>query len=267
MSDWPRPESPPTGLSKPISQRQLSPWDPLDHLRLLWWILVNPQQLRAYRGAFGNKDERRVGTWLTGTLTWLPLLILTLALGPGTLPRTEAAYLSTIYLWISAGLAMGWVLTGWIGKSNIEAFEMAGVVALCVVFVVARAVVSHMALGVAGIVALVVALVVPLVVAFAVAGNVEFIVARGVAGCMTFAAVGLVASIVVSVVSCAKDDVVCWAGIVAPFMTAGALEVFVVRSLKTGRPSWPARAAFGALVLAHAFLVWFSFLGGWRVFQ
>jgi hypothetical protein len=148
--------------------------------------------------------------------------------------------LPTIYLWISAGLAMGWVLTGWIGKRNIEAFEMAGVVALCVVFVVAGTVMSHVALGVAGIVALVVAL--------AVAGSVEFIVARGVAGCTAFAAVGLVASIVVSVVSCVKDDVVCWTGIVAPFMTAGAVEVFVVRSLKTGRPSWPARAAFGALV-------------------
>jgi hypothetical protein len=41
----------------------------------------------------------------------------------------------------------------------------------------------------------------------------------------------------------------------------------VEESLRTSRLSWLARGAFGALVLAYAFLVWFSFLGGWRVFQ
>ncbi len=40
---------------------------------------------------------------------------------------------------------------------------------------------------------------------------------------------------------------------------------FVGKSLKTGHPSWLARGYYGALVLAHIILVWFSFLGGWRV--
>lgn len=48
---------------------------------------------------------------------------------------------------------------------------------------------------------------------------------------------------------------------------AFVVTVSVEESLNTGHPSWPARAAFGALPLAYAFLIWFSFLGGWRVFQ
>jgi len=45
------------------------------------------------------------------------------------------------------------------------------------------------------------------------------------------------------------------------------MAVGVEEGLKTGHPSWLSRGAFVALVLVYAFLVWFSFLGGWRVFQ
>jgi hypothetical protein len=41
----------------------------------------------------------------------------------------------------------------------------------------------------------------------------------------------------------------------------------VKENLNTGRSSWLAQGAFGALVLAYALLIWFSFLGGWRMFR
>ncbi len=41
----------------------------------------------------------------------------------------------------------------------------------------------------------------------------------------------------------------------------------LVRSVATGRPSWLAHGIFGVLVITYAFLIWFSFLGGWRIFQ
>lgn len=47
---------------------------------------------------------------------------------------------------------------------------------------------------------------------------------------------------------------------------AGSLAGVVEKSLKNGQPSWLARGTFVALALSHAFLIWFSFLGGWRVF-
>ena len=67
----PKAKTLPADFPKPTTQRRLSPWNPLDHLRLLWWVLVTPQRLKAYRGAFGEKDERRVGRWLVSTLIWL----------------------------------------------------------------------------------------------------------------------------------------------------------------------------------------------------
>jgi hypothetical protein len=90
--------------------RFLSPWNPLDHLRLLWWVLVTPQRLVAYREVFGKNAERSVGEWLVNTLAWLPLFIPLLALGLGTLPRIEES--STTYLGASVGLVVAWVLTG-----------------------------------------------------------------------------------------------------------------------------------------------------------
>ncbi len=39
------------------------------------------------------------------------------------------------------------------------------------------------------------------------------------------------------------------------------------KNLKTARSSWLTQSAFGAILLVYAFLIWFSFLGGWRVFR
>jgi hypothetical protein len=49
--------------------RRLNPRNPLDHLRLLWWVLVTPQQLVIHREIYGEGDERNVGKWLSSTLT------------------------------------------------------------------------------------------------------------------------------------------------------------------------------------------------------
>ncbi|KHD09621.1 hypothetical protein PN36_33700 [Candidatus Thiomargarita nelsonii] len=47
---------------------------------------------------------------------------------------------------------------------------------------------------------------------------------------------------------------------------AGGGAIVVKNSLKTGTPSLLARLAFLLLLAAHLFLIWFSFLGGWRLF-
>ncbi|OAD20476.1 membrane protein, partial [Candidatus Thiomargarita nelsonii] len=84
---------------------------------------------------------------------------------------------------------------------------------------------------------------------------IAFIVACGVAGFMT-------GSVMVGVVSAV-------AGVVAFFMILFgeiAIEETIKESLKTGTPSLLARLAFLLLLAAHLFLIWFSFLGGWRLF-
>jgi len=54
--------------------------------------------------------------------------------------------------------------------------------------------------------------------------------------------------------------------VVVSFVISGVKHV-VKNGVQTGKPHWLSRTAFGALVAAYAFLIWFSFLGGWRFFQ
>ncbi len=273
----------------------LSPWNPLDHLRLFWWVLVTPQQLKAYRETFGEEDERKVGKWLASTLTWLPLFIPTLALGLGTLPRMGYVPSPTAYLWSSLGLALAWVLTGWLGKSDDDvAAAVATIVAVAVAFIVAFVVLAGMAVDVAvgvtqgvavgvafvvggvaasgvahaiaddgavdvafvvavimaSIVVVVLVVVLAVVAALVVADSIAFVVADSMALVVVGVVAGVVAGVVVGVM------VFRWAAGMAAAVVAGVAEV----AESAGR-------ALGISLLAHAFLIWFSFLGGWRVFQ
>ncbi|MCK5717099.1 MAG: hypothetical protein KAH77_06365 [Thiomargarita sp.] len=81
----------------------LSVFKPLDHLRLLWWMLVMPQQLRIHKALYGDQQEKRIAKWLMSSLIWLPLLIP--FLGSGL--RTGNIF----HLITSAGLGVGWLLT------------------------------------------------------------------------------------------------------------------------------------------------------------
>jgi len=132
------------------TKRQLSPFNPLDHLRLLWWTLVMPQYLKGYRDSFGEKDVKRVGKWLVSTLVWLPLWMPALAFGLEWLPATVKAWSPDVYLWISVALGGVWLLSGWFGDVD---EDWVGSVAICVAFVVAGGVAVGVAVGVAFLVA------------------------------------------------------------------------------------------------------------------
>lgn len=120
---------------------RLSVWKPLDYLRLLWWILVMPQQLQAHREFCGEEEQERVGKWLVSTLIWLPFLIPLLGLGLELLPHSSKAWSADTYLIWSAVVFVCWLLTGWLGDVEDEdadkvAIGVALVVAVVVAFVV-----------------------------------------------------------------------------------------------------------------------------------
>lgn len=92
---------------------QLSALNPLDHLRLLWWLFMAPQQLNQYRVAYGEKAVHPVGKWLVSTLSWLPLFLVLLALDLETLPTS--GFSNSTYQWIAAGLVLLCICTGWLG--------------------------------------------------------------------------------------------------------------------------------------------------------
>ncbi len=175
-----------TQIKKQHTSRRLSPWNPLDYLRLLWWSLVTPAQLKAYQEQYRGGSLRAVGNRLAYTLAFLPLFLPALGLGLGLLPRTPEAEFAPTYLWLALGISLIWLfllaLADILEDADGWVFVVAGVMAFVVAGIVAFVVAVGVAVGVAGDVAFVVAS----VIAFVVAGVVAFVVAGGVAGGVAF---------------------------------------------------------------------------------
>lgn len=265
----------------------LSAWNPLDHLRLLWWLLMAPQTLNAYQEQYGKDSVHPVGNWLASTLTWLPIFIPTLALGIGTLPSSTPAF----YQWTSTALILLWLLTGWFGgRKNKEEKELLIGVGLFVVgavgLFVARGIAAEVTAGVAAAVAAGVVLGMAVGVALEVTGQVAKAVLKGVARgaargvrlillvmfamifTMIFAVTGVMglvmALIVAFVMALVVESVL--AGVVVG-VVAGIVAGVVEDSIKSGQASWLSRLIFTILLLDYAFLIWYAFLGGAEVLQ
>ncbi len=272
---------------------RLSPWNPLDHLRLLWWILVTPQQLASYHEACGKNAERNVSTWLVSTLACLPPFLLTLALGLETLPHTELAPPSIIFLWLSAAVALVWLLSAWLGRWNFLdvrrwfigpfdrfmivlgiqgclAFGIVGIIFYCLhhiwtVNTVGKAV-ATLALGMA------------ISVSNFVLGNVMGDVNKEAAGAeialtIIIYGLGTMGTAVFVIIPSATHiigkvnimpEVRALASAVVGILTFVVSLLVLIATIEVR----PKRQVSTILLLAsYAFIIWFAFLGGWRIFQ
>jgi hypothetical protein len=236
--------------------KPLSPWNPLDHLRLLCWVLVFPERLIAYQAAWGEDALFSVGKWLSSTLAWLPPLILVLGLGVGPLPSTQTTRLPHPgYFWAGVGLALilAWALTGWLREETgcLTIAVALGIALLILASGMAFRVMGSMITSIEAVLAVGLALGVAVGIAPVVPGGVPNIVPLFVAGIATI--VGGRSAFLVA--------------FVLQIVVVGRVQRAVRESLETGRPSWIAQGAFAALVIAYILLVWFSFLSGWQVFR
>ncbi|OQY52356.1 MAG: hypothetical protein DRR08_16660 [Candidatus Parabeggiatoa sp. nov. 2] len=254
----------PTPTKAALPPKRLSSLNPLDHLRLLWWVLVRPQRLQAYRETFGQEDE--VGNWLVSTLTWWPLLVPTLALGLEKLPYSAKAWLPDAYLLFSALLVGCWLLTGGLRTNRDVAVVLvvfvSGVMAGIVAGVLAVGMAVDVTVGVAYLVAGFVALVVAGFVAVVVAGDVAVVVAGVVA---VSVAVGVALGVMVEMLGFVEGFVAGFvSGIVAGFVVDEVTEFMgnaIENSLNTGTSSSLARWAFLLLIAAHLFLIGLPLIG------
>jgi hypothetical protein len=239
-------------------------------------VLVSPAGLKAYRRAFGEADERRVGRWTASTLIWLPLGIPTLALGLNVLPRGADAFPTGFYLGSLGGLVLAWGLTVWLGGIDLAdaapGVAPAGrgrVAALGGVLALVLTIAFGVSIGVADALAkhTEFALMASVCIAEGVAFVVADVVAKGtdrsiLGGLGGFVALGVAGFMGISVTRGALDlvvNLVVVAMTVKIMLSAGEQAE---ESARTGHPFWTGRVIFGALVLVLAFLVWFSFLGG-----
>jgi len=239
-------------LRKQEQVQRFLAFNPFDYFRLLWWMLVIPQQLINYREKFGEADEMRLSKWLTSSLIWLPLLIPNLALGLELFSHANNALLPETFFKISAGLVGCWLLVGWLGDLD---KDFAFLVVLLVAF--------GMGFGVAGIVAGGVVVIVAVIVAVLVAFIVAFVRSIGFAFFVAFIiAAGMVAHLEAGIEAGLEA---CVAGIVMVGI-AFFVAVNVKASLTNGKVSWLARFAFLLLISAHLFLIYYCFLGGLGLF-
>jgi hypothetical protein len=245
-------------------------------LRLLWWTLVTPQQLKAYREEFGKKAEGPTGKWLVSTLIWLPFFLPFSAVGFEIVPFSPYTFpsgitlTSTHYLWASGGLFIAWLLTGVFGnnKAAFTVEQLGGFLLGLSIGVLPVGLAGFLALGPTGFVSV------------GLAGGLALGLARGrvvplagtlMLGLMFGLGAGLWLGLSVElggeqVLELVEFKLVLVLVLVLAIGLPIGLEKPVQKSLETGRASWVARGAFGLLVAANAFLVWYSYLGGWRVF-
>lgn len=222
-----RPAHLPSSKQASINQnvKRLSEWNPVDYIILLWWILVKPKQLQAYRKLFGDSDENRVGKWLVSSLTWWPLLIPILASGLGLFLPAPEEWAPYVYLLFSFLIIGCWLVTGWLG--NVGEGSIMGNITFGVIF--------GMIFGVIYVISI--------VSAFMLANEMSNQSSLGLAYIIAYIVAFYIAYVIAIVV-------------------AHALKHTVTNSFINGTPSSVIRFAFALLVIAYLFLFWFCFLGG-----
>jgi len=282
----------------------LSPWNPLDHLRLLKWLFLEPARLATYWEQAGEDCVRRVGAWTASTLIWLPFLVMVLAVILGTVPLwkdgppdlsfSPLAYLLCGVQWFGP-IVLGWALTGWIGKRDIvrrRGWRHLGMLFAGLVFAVGACWVCSMAnqvvtfasqlsaasLGVMAT-ALFLTLFIARGVAFGVAGREAAYVADSLTGGLLFLVLGrLILSVLgfetgqqmpenLGFTTLRGTNPVIILTVTVALLILGLLARSVLeRPTQTRGRATLRGALLVALVLSHAALVWLCLLGGWQVF-
>ena len=252
---------------QPTTQKAkpLSVWKPVDHFRLLWWLLVTPTMLYQYEEQFGEDSLHSISRWLVSTLIWLPLFIPTLAFSLSILPGTQLS--SPNYMLLNGGIFMAWLLTGWLGHREDNLAVIISVLAAAIVssstmFGVTGGLMSAVAGSIALGLALGMAFRLALAIAFSVAGS----VASGVA-------LGMVGGVVIGAVSNAALGT---ARNIASGMTIGVALIIIFILAGSAAPTMNKQSnrtmilggfMFSLLLVTYIFLIWYSFLAGWQLFM
>jgi len=244
-------------------QTRLSPFNPLDYLQLLWWVLVSPRQLQTYRTIFGQDDEKRVGNWLVSSLTWWPLLLPSLALGLEQWPHS-AQWPANTYLLFSGLFVLAWLFTGGIRITKDVTITFGILISICIGVGVA--------IGMAGILVSVMSINLTIALSFSIALFIATIMA-GLVAVIVASDIIVIITILVAIgiaVGATGGMTMLISNFILAFIAAslvGFSTVFLVNflinkgkhtinaTLKTGTASSLARFAFLLLFLIILFLI------------
>ena len=233
---------------------EISPRNPIDHLRLLIWLFWKPNRFRAFTDETSNRRLRTVGAWMSSTLTWLPLLIITLGYVLNTIPGTNENGLILVLAVIA-----GWLVTGWLGAKEPGTDDLiAGLAAFVVAFPIVLAVTDQFVISLIVVGAAVIARGVAVVAALGRASG----IAGGVQTGLAVSAAVFLAGTLEGGVQIAIAGIVAIIG--AILLGIGAAKT-IARNRETGRASFRGKLMFVVLILSYASLIWIYLLGGWYI--
>lgn len=121
-------------MHPPLSSR-MNTNNPLNWLRLLWWVLIDPVRYGEYCDRYGEDSLREIGVLLTSSLAWLTVLIVVLIDLPQILPGILPALMPPLRVvaWVLI-VGLCWLITIYVNGTMTDGsnFAVASGVAVAV---------------------------------------------------------------------------------------------------------------------------------------
>lgn len=238
--------------------RRLNPWNPVDHFRLLGWVFLQPGLIAAYKDTYGDQSLRMVGSWLVGTLIWIPFMIPLLGYGLGSVPVGS----SRSGLYLVGFFAVLWLLTGLLGNRTSEPVGFAaGITVFFMMMGLSFAVTAGATPGKIVSVMLVVSGVIVRGIAVVGAG---YLAAHICGGVVLGIAAGTAAVIFGGVLAGFIIAVAVPAGLIMAYILSVMVTLYLRQTFERGRSTIPGKILLALVFLSTLVSLWVFFLGGWE---
>lgn len=241
----------------PSSDEQIgyAAWNPLHQGRLLMWLFLKPQHYIDYKQQAGKTAVRKTGAWLSSTLIWLPLFIVTLGSVLNTIPNGLHQGSGLVL----AGVTGLWFLTGWLGQredehENIPVMIVTFLISLLIAYLILDKIFVGFIVIMATIMARSIAVIAALGWSSSVASGVNISVAVSIAIAIAGGLKGgsqLVLPGIIAVISAS--------------VLAYGIRGTVSRNLDKQQANLTSGLLFVSLAFSYVALIWVYLLGGWQL--
>lgn len=262
-TDFPQIIFPQPNISVQSKIKPLRPINPFDWAKLLWWIFLDPEKWVAYRRDQGketlpkmrgdNSIDEKVAIPLLNTLVWLPLFWILLGVAMSNLPIVSPDWQITRYAVFI--IPFGWFLTTISNSMHEVIKDDASFFEITTIFVVFVIVALTVKTGLIGVLAVSVAIAVT-------SGFTMFMNFSSGIGCIAifgtlFLGLLFADSITGILMSCVVT--------VLMLFMMGFIDSAIETAVERRKATWATILIFITLIASHAFLIWYSLLGGYQV--
>lgn len=242
------------------SVKRLNPWNFLDQVQLLWWLMFEPQRLSDYLQHDEGETVKKTGSWIVSALGWLLILLPLLGYSMGTVTIYGRRSLALMFAYLL--IIIGWIVAGWLGggdnRAGVVTLTLSGILTF-MVFFLTRGVseIEFITPDIRGSIGL-------------IGLGVGIGIAAGIAFCIAYTATGTLAGLVIGavlfsvVIRVFPGSVSALAGLLmvgVAFTSAAILNT----GIQTGKRSLGHYAVLTIFALNNAVLVWLYLLGGWQM--